>query len=98
MFEKGFRLRDKWRDIVGKNDKDGSVLDICLWVSRATFDVIGTAGSCIVFLRIGNVRLMVLQALTTSSTRSRMKRTSSSAHTGKCSSLLSRSSKIPCES
>lgn len=51
MFEKGFGLRNKWRDIVGKNDGDGSVLDVCLWVSRATFDVIGAAGSHIVFLR-----------------------------------------------
>jgi len=94
MFEKCFRLRNRWRDIVGKNGGDGSVLDVYLWVSRATFDVIGTAGSHTVFLRIGNVGLMVPQALTTSSTRSKMKRTSSSAHTGRCLNLPSRNSKI----
>ena len=51
MFEKVFRLRNRWRDITGKSGGDGTVLDICLWVSRATFDVIGAAGSCAAFLR-----------------------------------------------
>jgi hypothetical protein len=44
MFEKGFKLRNRWRDIIDKSDGDGSVLDVGLWVSRATFDVIGSAG------------------------------------------------------
>ena len=46
MFEKGFRLRNRWRDAIGENGGDGSVLDVCLWTGRATFDVIGTAGLC----------------------------------------------------
>jgi hypothetical protein len=46
VFEKGFKLRNRWRDIIDKNGGDEAVLDVCLWVSRATFDVIGSAGSC----------------------------------------------------
>ena len=50
MFRTGFRLRDRWRDIIGKNGGNESVLDVCLWAGRATFDVIGAAGSCTAFL------------------------------------------------
>lgn len=45
MFERGFRLRNRWRNIIGKDGGDGAVLDVCMWASRITFDVIGAAGS-----------------------------------------------------
>ncbi|KAF9778030.1 cytochrome P450 [Thelephora terrestris] len=44
VFERGFRLRDRWRDIITKNSGDKAVLDVCMWASRITFDVIGAAG------------------------------------------------------
>lgn len=49
MFKKGSKLKNRWRDIIGENG-DGVVLDVCMWASRATFEVIGAAGLCIIFL------------------------------------------------
>ena len=50
VFERGSRLRNRWRDIIGKSGGDESVLDVCLWASRAAFDVVGAAGLCTLFL------------------------------------------------
>ncbi|THV08596.1 cytochrome-450 hydroxylase [Dendrothele bispora CBS 962.96] len=45
VFQKGNELKDRWKDIIQKEENSGPhVLDICHWVSRATFDVIGLAG------------------------------------------------------
>ena len=44
MFEKGSQLRNRWRDIVSEKGGDGAVMDVCMWVSRATFDVVGIGG------------------------------------------------------
>ncbi|KAF9793193.1 cytochrome-450 hydroxylase [Thelephora terrestris] len=44
VFERGFSLKNRWRDIIGNGDGDEAVLDVYTWVSRATFDVIGEAG------------------------------------------------------
>jgi cytochrome P450 len=56
VFSKGEELRDKWTDIIQAAKEDqapseensGQVeIDVCHWISRATFDVIGLAGkSC----------------------------------------------------
>ncbi|TDL26273.1 cytochrome P450 [Rickenella mellea] len=54
VFSKAHELKDKWTEII-KNEQSaasekgsvvpaGSVLDVCKWISRATFDVIGLAG------------------------------------------------------
>ena len=48
VFERAFRLRNRWRGIVRKDDEGGTVLDVCLWASRIAFDVIGAAGPCTV--------------------------------------------------
>ena len=83
VFERGFRLRDRWRDIMRKDGGDEAVLDVCMWASRITFDVIGAAGSYVTPLpRAFNANSP--QALTTTSTRLRMTRTSFSVHTGRC--------------
>lgn len=58
-FKKALELKDKWRSIISSQlSADAEVqsiggtkhkaikLDICHWISRATFDVIGLAGKC----------------------------------------------------
>lgn len=50
VFERGFCLRDRWRGIISKTGGDEAVLDVFMWVSRATFDVIGAAGPCTAFI------------------------------------------------
>jgi hypothetical protein len=45
MFEKSFRLRNRWCDIINENGGGEAVLDVSMWASRATFDVISAAGS-----------------------------------------------------
>ncbi|RDB16987.1 hypothetical protein Hypma_002672 [Hypsizygus marmoreus] len=51
VFRKGSELGDRWMDLIvhhnlgaEKPSADGLTLDVCHWVSRATFDVIGSAG------------------------------------------------------
>jgi len=57
VFSKGEELRDKWMDIIRAAEEDQEPseeqnsrqveIDVCHWISRATFDVIGLAGkSC----------------------------------------------------
>lgn len=55
VFNKGEELKDRWMGLIQEQAVDGSQkhpagmrLDVCHWVSRATFDVIGLAGA---FLR-----------------------------------------------
>ena len=51
-FKTGMALRDKWMSLISSaqdlSDDEkacgGMKLDVCHWVSRATFDVIGLAG------------------------------------------------------
>ena len=45
-FKKGTELRDTWLDILRRNDTRSCRIDVCHWISRATFDVIGLAGLC----------------------------------------------------
>ncbi|KAI0268696.1 cytochrome-450 hydroxylase [Gloeopeniophorella convolvens] len=51
VFSKGEELKDRWMELIQEHGAHGSDkqlkgmrLDICHWVSRATFDVIGLAG------------------------------------------------------
>lgn len=49
VFKKGNELADRWMDMViqdGAKVQGGSArIDVCHWINRATFDVIGLAGS-----------------------------------------------------
>lgn len=46
VFSKGVTLRAKWSSLLKESSASGGrKLDICDWVSRATFDVIGSAGT-----------------------------------------------------
>lgn len=46
VFTKGNELREKWCEMVDSsgNTSEGVKIDVCHWISRATFDVIGLAG------------------------------------------------------
>lgn len=47
VFRKGTVLTEKWISIIkeaGVASGEGHVMDVCRWASRATFDVMGTAG------------------------------------------------------
>ncbi|KAI6033190.1 cytochrome P450 [Pisolithus orientalis] len=46
VFTKGNELREKWCEILDSsgNTGEGVRIDVCHWISRATFDVIGLAG------------------------------------------------------
>ncbi|TFK22582.1 cytochrome-450 hydroxylase [Coprinopsis marcescibilis] len=46
VFKKGTELKDKWTEMISAEhlEEDGKVIDVCHWISRATFDVIGVAG------------------------------------------------------
>lgn len=57
VFNKGEELKDRWMGLIQENAiKDSQKnptalrLDVCHWVSRATFDVIGLAGAFLPFL------------------------------------------------
>jgi hypothetical protein len=55
VFSKGEELKDKWMNmsqavkeghVASENPNSGQVeIDVCHWISRATFDVIGLAGN-----------------------------------------------------
>jgi cytochrome P450 len=58
VFKKGIQLRDRWAGLIKESlasntdsDTKGLTLDVCHWVSRATFDVIGLAGMSSSILR-----------------------------------------------
>lgn len=46
VFRKGDELRDTWSELLDKppTREEGIEIDVCHWISRATFDVIGLAG------------------------------------------------------
>lgn len=47
VFSKATELRDKWTSIIseaGIKPGEGHLLNVCSWASRATFDVMGSAG------------------------------------------------------
>jgi len=43
VFKKGNELKDKWIQMT-RDDPEPLRIDVCHWISRATFDVIGLAG------------------------------------------------------
>lgn len=52
VFNKGEELKDRWMGLIQEQAVDGSQktpvgirLDVCHWLSRATFDIIGLAGA-----------------------------------------------------
>ena len=64
VFSKAYELRDKWRDIIhaqcahtDKDDVNGkrtenlqfAKIDVCSWLNRTSFDVIGLAGDIAAF-------------------------------------------------
>ena len=47
VFNKGNILKEKWLQLGRESAARELTLDVCHWVSRATFDVIGVAGKAI---------------------------------------------------
>lgn len=60
VFDKGNQLKDRWTGLLtrgSESSEDPAVtLDVCHWISRATFDVIGVAGMC--YFAIGSCPLI----------------------------------------
>ena len=57
VFNKGEELKDRWMSLIQEQAIDdshrnpaGIRLDVCHWISRATFDVMGLAGQCLSLL------------------------------------------------
>jgi hypothetical protein len=51
VFRKGNELMNRWMDMIIQDQADGAKalggsvrIDVCHWINRATFDVIGLAG------------------------------------------------------
>jgi len=44
VFNKGDELKNRWMQMAQDQGSKQMTLDVCHWVSRATFDVIGIAG------------------------------------------------------
>ncbi|KAJ3995138.1 cytochrome P450 [Lentinula boryana] len=44
VFQKGNQLKDRWMDMMDAETTGVVTVDVCQWMSRATFDIIGLAG------------------------------------------------------
>ena len=98
IFNKGEELKDRWMGLIQEQavkdtqkDPTGLQLDICHWVSRATFDVIGLAGAflpsvCITPSAYG-ANSFYVQDSTITSMPSKTKTTNCSKHIKICSSM-----------
>ncbi|GAW01775.1 cytochrome-450 hydroxylase [Lentinula edodes] len=42
--DKGDQLKNRWMDIMNAGTTEAATVDVCQWMSRATFDIIGLAG------------------------------------------------------
>lgn len=65
VFVKGAELKDKWLSIIhesGGKPEAGHLINVCSWASRATFDVMGTAGFDYEFNAIQNEDNELLRA------------------------------------
>lgn len=90
-FQKAVELRDRWMALIADAQaeledekwKGGARLDVCHWVSRATFDVIGLAGMSPFLSSIFDTDRLI-QALTINSMRYMTNRTNSSWPTKRC--------------
>jgi hypothetical protein len=100
IFNKGEELKDRWMELVQeqavKNTQKnpmGLQLDVCHWVSRATFDVIGLAGASLPLTRICitpsayGATSFYVQDSTITSMPSKTKTTNCSKHIKICSSM-----------
>jgi Cytochrome P450 len=88
VFKKGNELMNRWMDIVINEVDDvkargGVRIDVCHWINRATFDVIGLAG-CLFQIHYIITNINCLQASTTTSMQYEMRRTNFSARTEPC--------------
>jgi hypothetical protein len=99
VFNKGEELKDRWMGLIQEQaavkdtqkNPTGLRLDVCHWVSRATFDVIGLAGAflpsvCITPSAYGATSFYV-QDSTITSTPSKTKTTDCSKHIKICSRM-----------
>jgi hypothetical protein len=91
-FRKGDELGNKWMDMVVEGNGSAKV-DVCHWISRATFDVIGIAGEWLTGLRTFMIYDLPVQVSTTSSMPSKVKRTSFLTLTRTCLNLRYRKGK-----
>ena len=98
IFNKGEELKDRWMGLIQEQavkdtqkNPTGIQLDVCHWVSRATFDVIGLAGAFLSSFPITSVhlqrRLVYVQDSTTTSMPSKAKATNCTWHIKTCSSM-----------
>ena len=95
IFNKGEELKDRWMGLIqeqavkdGQKNPMGLQLDVCHWVSRATFDVIGLAGAflpsvCITLSAYG-ANSFYVQGLTITSMPSKTKTTTCSKYIKTC--------------
>ena len=89
VFRKGDELKNKWLEFAAAHPEDSEAplqLDVCHWVSRATFDVIGVAGTS--SWSYWSMLLTLDKASITTSTLSRARRTNCSMRTRICSRSL----------
>lgn len=88
VFRKGNELRDKWSELFDRPlAREGGIeIDVCHWISRATFDVIGLAGE--IFLFCTHRKVTDQQGSIITLMPSKMNRTSSFVRTRRCSRLL----------
>ena len=98
VFDKAEELKDRWMGLIQEqavNDTQktptGLQPDVCHWVSRATFDVIGLAGAFLPSVCITpsayRATLFYVQGLTITSMPSKTKTTNCSKHIKICSSM-----------
>lgn len=93
VFNKGEELKDRWMGLIQEhaikdpqNNSTGLRLDVCHWVSRATFDAIGLAGAFLLSLYITpSAHLVYLQDSTTTLMPYKTKTTNCSRHIKICS-------------
>jgi hypothetical protein len=97
-FNKGEELKDRWMGLVQEQavkdtqkNSTGLQLDVCHWVSRATFDVMGLAGAFLPSVCITsstyNATSFYVQDSTITSIPSKTKTTNCSKHIKICSSM-----------
>jgi hypothetical protein len=98
VFNKGEELKDRWMELVNEQtvkdtqkNSTGLLLDVCHWVSRATFDVIGLAGAFRLSVCVTpspySANSFNVQDLTITSMPYKMKTTNCSKHIKICSSM-----------
>jgi hypothetical protein len=100
IFNKGEELKDRWMGLIQEQavkdthkNPTGLQLDICHWVNRATFDVIGLAGAFLSSVCITpsayDAASFYVQDSTITSMPSKTKTTNCSKHMKICSSMRS---------